>query len=191
MAIDFAKSARDAAAKVGNSPSALVQQEVARIKRILQPAASRDVTGPAASVMRRIDGRLRKALVKIRAMESQLKRNADQGRVRKQLGATIDQLFYEIGMDWLDLRLQMSQTPGAAERLQQKLPQWFRKLIDLAQKRKGLPAAGGALRPFNLDNTTGNRPEPRFKGEVVPHHALPEKQREGLRPDGLEWLYTF
>jgi hypothetical protein len=191
MAIDFTKAARDAAAKVGNSPSTVVQQEVARIERILEPAASRDVTGPAASVVRRIDSRMKKALVTIRALESRLKVGTNQGQVRKQLGETIDQLFYEIGMDWLDLRLQMNQPAGTAERLQQQLPKWFRKLIDLAQKRKGLPAAGGALRPFNLENTTGNRPEPRFKGEVVPHHALPEKQREGLRPDGLEWLYTF
>lgn len=191
MPIDFGKSARDAAAKVASKPSALVQQEVARIKRILEPAASRNVTGAAAGVVRRIDLRLKKALVTIRALESQLKVGTDQSRVRKQLGATIDRLFYDIGMDWLDLRLQMSQTAGAAERLQQQLPKWFRKLIGLAQQRKGLPAAGGALRPFNLDNTTGNRPEPNFKGEVVPHHALPERQREGLRPDGLEWLYTF
>jgi len=191
MAIDFNRAARDAVAKVANSPSAVVQQEVARIKRILGPAASRDVTGPAAGVVRRIDSRLRKALVTIRALEGQLKTGANQNQVRKQLGETIDQLFYQIGMDWLDLRLQMNQPAGTAERLQQRLPKWFQKLIDLAQKRKGLPAAGGALRPFNLENTTGNRPEPRFRGEVIPHHALPEKQREGLRPDGLEWLYTF
>jgi len=191
MVIDFTKSARAAAAKVGNTPSALVQQEVSRIKQILQPDAARDATGPAATVLRRIDGRLKVALVKIRTFESQLKSGADKPQVRKQLGDTIDRLFYEIGMDWLDLRLQMNQPAGTAARLQQKLPPWFRKLIDLAQRRKGLPAAGGALRPFNLDNTTGNRPEPRFRGEVVPHHALPEKQREGLRPDGLEWLYTF
>jgi hypothetical protein len=169
----------------------VVQQEVARIKRILDPAASRDVTGPAAAVMRRIDGRLKKALDTIRALERQLKAGTNQDRARKQLGETIDQLFYDIGMDWLDLRLQMSQPAGTAERLQQQLPKWFRKLIDLAQKRKGLPAAGGALRPFNLENTTGTRPDPRFRGEVVPHHALPEKQRDGLRPDGLEWIYTF
>jgi hypothetical protein len=191
MAIDLAKSARDAVEKIGNSPSALVQQEVARIKRILEPSASRDVTGPAASVVRRIDARLKKALVNIRALEVQLKGSSNQSQVRKRLGETIDQLFYEIGMDWLDFRLQMSQPAGTAERLQQQLPKWFRKLIDLAQRRQGLPAAGGALRPFNLANTTGNRPDPQFKGEVVPHHALPEKQREGLRPDGLEWLYTF
>ncbi|MEM7022507.1 MAG: hypothetical protein AAF637_07910 [Pseudomonadota bacterium] len=190
MALDLAKSARDAAAKVGNSPSALVQQEVARIKRILQPAASRDVTGAAATVTRRIDGRMRKALVRIRALESKLK-TSDDARTRKQLGQLIDRLFYDIGMDWLDLRLQMSQSAGVAERLQKQLPQWFQKLITLAGKRGGLPAAGGAIRPFNLKNTTGNRPEPTFRGEVIPHHALPEKQREGLRPDGLEWLYTF
>jgi hypothetical protein len=191
MPIDFAKSARDAAAKVAGTPSAVVQQEVSRIKRILQPAASRDVTGPAASVVRRIDARLKKALVTITALERQLKVGTNQNQARKQLGETIDQLFYHIGMDWIDLRLQMNQPAGTVERLYQQLPQWFRKVIDLAQKRKGLPVAGGALRPFNLENTTGNRPEPRFKGEVVPHHALPEKQREGLRPDGLEWLYTF
>jgi hypothetical protein len=191
MAIDLGKAARDAAAKVASSPSAVVQQEVSRIKRILQPAASRDVTGPAASVVRRIDARLKKALGTITALEHQLKVGTNQDQVRRQLGETVDQLFYEIGMDWLDLRLQMSEPAGTAERLYQQLPKWFRKLIDLAQERKGLPVAGGALRPFNLENTTGNRPEPRFKGEVVPHHALPEKQREGLRPDGLEWLYTF
>jgi hypothetical protein len=191
MPIDFAKSARDAAAKVASSPSAVVQQEVARIKRILEPAASRDVTGPAASVVRRIDARLKKALVSIRALESRLKVGTNQDQTRKQLAETIDQLFYEIGMDWLDLRLQMNQPAGTAERLYQQLPKWFRNVVDLAQKRKGLPVAGGALRPFNLENTTGTRPEPRFKGEVLPHHALPEKQREGLRPDGLEWLYTF
>ena len=169
----------------------MVQQEVARIKRILEPAASRDVTGPVASVTRRIDARLKKALGTIRPLENRLKVDTNQNQIRKRLAETIDQLFFEIGMDWLDLRLQMNQPAGTAERLQQKLPKWFRKVIDLAQKRKGLPVAGGALRPFNLENTTGNRPEPRFKGEVVPHHALPEKQREGLRPDGLEWLYTF
>jgi hypothetical protein len=191
MPIDFTKAAFDAAAKVESTPSVVVQQEVARIKRILDPAASRDVTGPAAAVVRRIDGRLKKALVIIRALERQLKAGTNQDRARKQLGDTIDQLFYDIGMDWLDLRLQMSQPAGTAERLQQHLPKWFRKRIDLAQKRKGLPAAGGALRPFNLENTTCNRPDPRFRGEVVPHHALPEKQRDGLRPDGLEWIYTF
>jgi hypothetical protein len=115
MAIDLAKSARDAVEKVGNSPSALVQQEVARIKRILEPSASRDVTGPAASVVRRIDARLKKALVNIRALEVQLKGSANQSQVRKRLGETIDQLFYEIGMDWLDFRLQMSQPAGTAE----------------------------------------------------------------------------
>jgi hypothetical protein len=191
MPIDLTKAARDAAAKVESTPSVVVQQEVARIKRILEPSASRDVTGPAASVVRRIELRLKKALVTIRALESQLKTASNQSRVRKQLGETIDQLFYDIGMDWLDLRLQMSQPAGMAERLQQQLPQWFRKLIDLAQKRKGLPVAGGALRPFNLGNTTGDRRDPHFKGEVVPHHALPEKQREGLRPDGLEWIYNL
>jgi len=191
MAIDFTQAARNAAAKVTSSPSALVQQEVARIKRILQPAASRNVTGPAATVMRRIDGRANAALVTIKRLESQLKTSTHQSQASKQLRETIDQLFYSIAMDWLDLRLQMSQPAGTLEQLQQKLPSWFRKLIDLAQKRKGLPAAGGALRPFNLGNTTGNRRDPHFKGEVIPHHALPEKQREGLRPDGLEWLYTF
>jgi hypothetical protein len=191
MAIDLGKSARDAAEKVANTPSAVVQQEVARIKRILQPAASRDITGSAASVVRRIDARLKKALVTITALEHQLKVGTNQVQVRKQLGEVVDQLFYQIGMDWIDLRLQMNQPAGTVERLYQQLPKWFRKVVDLAQERKGLPVAGGALRPFNLENTTGNRPEPRFKGEVLPHHALPEKQREGLRPDGLEWLYTF
>lgn len=191
MAIDLTKAARDAAAKVTSSPSAVVQQEVAKIKRILEPAASRDVTGPAAGVVRRIDTRVKKALATIRALESQLKAGTNQDGVRKQLADTIDHLFYEIGMDWFDLRLQMNQPAGTAERLQQRLPKWFQNFIALAQKRKGLPVAGGALRPFNLENTTGNRPEPRFRGEVIPHHALPEKQREGLRPDGLEWLYTF
>ena len=191
MPIDLAKSARDAAAKVANSPSAVVQQEVLRIKRILEPSASRDVTGPAASVVRRIELRLKKALVTIRALEGQLKTVTDPSRVRKQLGDTIDQLFYDIGMDWLDLRLQMSQPAGTGERLYQQLPRWFRRVVDLAQKRKGLPVAGGALRPFNLGNTTGDRRDPHFKGEVVPHHALPERQREGLRPDGLEWIYNL
>jgi hypothetical protein len=99
MAIDLQKSARDAAAKVASTPSAVVQQEVSRIKRILQPAASRDVTGPAASVVRRIDARLKKALVTITALERQLKVGTNQNQVRKQLGETVDQLFYQIGMD--------------------------------------------------------------------------------------------
>ncbi|MDX2419246.1 MAG: hypothetical protein QNK19_17440 [Xanthomonadales bacterium] len=191
MVIDFAGAAREAAAKVANSPSALVQQEVSRIKRILQPEASRDVTGPAATITRRIDGRLREALAVIRRLEGQLKVGTNQTQTATQLRETIDQLLYHIAMDWLELRLQMNQPAGALEGLQRRLPQWFRKLIDLAQRRKGLPMAGGALRPFNLKNTTGNRRDPHFKGEVVPHHALPEKQRKGLRPDGLEWLYNF
>ncbi|MEM7022397.1 MAG: hypothetical protein AAF637_07350 [Pseudomonadota bacterium] len=141
--------------------------------------------------MRRIEGRLKKAMPTIRTLERQLKAGTNRSQVRKRLGQVIDQLFYQIGMDWLDLRLQMNQPAGTMERLQKRLPKWFQKLVELSKKRKGLPAAGGALRPFNLENTTGNRPEPRFRGEVTPHHALPEKQREGLRPDGLEWLYTF
>lgn len=191
MVIDFARAAREAAAKVASSPSTLVQQEVSQIKRILLPEASRDVTGPAATITRRIDGRLSKALPDIRRLEGQLKVVTDQGQTATQLRETIDRLLYHIAMDWLELRLQMNQPAGTLERLQQRLPQWFRKLIDLAQRRKGVPVAGGALRPFNLKNTTGGRRDQHFKGEVVPHHALPEKQRKGLRPDGLEWLYNF
>ena len=136
MAIDFGKPARDAAAKVASTPSAVVQQEVSRIKRILQPAASRDVTGPAASVVRRIDARLKKALVTITALERQLKVGTNQNQVRKQLGETVDQLFYQMGMDWIDLRLQMNQPAGTAERLYQQLPKWFRKVMILPKNGK-------------------------------------------------------
>ena len=190
MVIDFAAAAREAAARVTSTPSALLQQEVSRIKMILQPEASRDVTGPAATITRRIEGRLSKALPEIRRLEGQLKLKVvtNQAQIATQLGEIIDRLLHHIAMDWLELRLQMNQPAGTMERM---LPQWLQKLIDLGQRRKGLPLAGGALRPFNLENTTGDRRDAHFEGEVVPHHALPEKQRKGLRPDGLDWVYNF
>lgn len=128
----------------------------------------------------------------IKRLEGQLKAGTNQHQTRKQLGETIDQLFYHISMDWLDLRLQMTSQPGGIEgRLLNQLPPWFRKLVELSKKRKGLAVAGGALRPFNLSNTTGNPRDPNFKGDVASHPALPEKKREGLRSDGLKWLYRF
>ncbi len=141
--------------------------------------------------MRRIDGRLKKALVTIRALENQLKASANQSQVRKQLGETIDQLFYEIGMDWLDLRLQMSQPAGTAERLQQKLPRGFENSSILPRNGKACPQQAERC-VLSISRTRPATGPSRASGaRSCPHHALPEKQREGLRPDGLEWLYTF
>ena len=98
MGTDLGRAARDAAARVANRPSALVQQEVLGIKRILQPAASRDATGPAATVIRRIDGRLRDALPDIRRLEGQLQSQVlkDRTQVATQLSATIDHLLSDV-----------------------------------------------------------------------------------------------
>jgi hypothetical protein len=191
MGVNFSQAARDVARKIGNSPSALVRQEVAQIRKVLQPEASRDATGPAAIVLRRIEGRARKALPRIECLEKQLENSVNRAMVGRRLREAVDQLLRDIAMDWLPLRMELSQTPGTLAHLQDKLPNWMKNYIALAKERQGLPVAGGALRPFNLENTTGNRPEPNFRGEVVPHHALPERQREGLRPDGLEWVFRF
>ena len=191
MGVNFSQAARDVASKISNRPSARVRQEVVHIRRVLQSEANRNTTGAAATVLRRIEGRVKKALPKIERLEKQLGMSARPELVGRQLQDTVDQLLRDITTDWLQLRLDLSQPPGTLDRLQMKLPKWLRNYIALAGQQKGLPVAGGGLRPFNLGNTTGNRPDPNFHGEVLPHHALPEKQREGLRPDGLEWIYHF
>ena len=191
MGIDLSKAARDAAGRVSNSASARVRQEVAQIRQVLQAAADRDVTGPVATVLRRIEARAREGLIRIEHLERQLQASSCPGPVKKQLQDTLDQLFRHIAMDWMQLKLDMSQPDGTMDRLQKKLPRWLQNFIDLAARRGGVPVAGGALKPFNLENTTGTRREPHFRGEVVPHHALPEIQRKGLRPDGLEWVFHF
>ena len=181
MGFNAHDAAQQVAQKKTNTAEDRVKQEALHISRILQPAASRNTTGPEATISRRIAGRLKKTLPSIQALESQLQGATDtktQNQLKKQLAEVVEKFFADVASDWLDLRSQMANRTGAFKRLYNQLPKWFRATVE-------------SVRPFNLKNTTGNRPEPRFKGEVIPHHALPEIQREGLRPDGLDWIYTF
>ena len=196
MTFDARKSAKQAVEKIENSPSALIKLEADHILKILRPAASRNTTGPAAVVSRRISGRLKKALARIRGLEVRLEKSqigSAQDLLKKEIGGIIDAFVNEAAWDWIDLRIQMANESSAFERLSKKLPEWFKKLVDQSQKRKGisLGRAPGALRPFNQKNVTGERREEHFRGEVIKYQALPEKQREGLRPDGLEWIFKF
>lgn len=184
MSIDLRQAARDAAAKIANKPSSLVKAEIDQIIRILKPEAAKNATGVAASVLRRIEARLQKSMVTIKQLEAR----QNDSKAMQQLRETIDELLFNVALDWISLQLQITKPTSG---FQDKLPKWFRNLLELAKNRGGVPIAGGGLRPFNLENTTGTRRDPLYKGEVIPHHALPEQQRKGLRPDGLQWLYNF
>lgn len=155
-------------------PSWVIKQEIAAIQRVFKTAADNNVTGPEATVLRRIDSRAKKALPRIIQLENRLKNIGPGNRslITKQLRDEVENLLREIEMDTLEIRMNLNAPPGTMERLKQKLPRWLQDRIKEGMKHGGVPIGVGAVRPAKVKSPAGAK-------------------SKGVMPNGLEWLYSW